>query len=608
MKKIKEFIGKRPLAAIGGTLILGILSGWLFFGGSESTSSNIANEDHSASEHEAGTVFTCSMHPQIRQDKPGSCPICGMELIPLAKDDAADGISLDAVVLSASAMKIAEVEISVIEKKLAFKEVVLPGTVRPDERRIHELTAHFPGRIEKLMVNYTGQRVRKGQVLATIFSPELVTSQKELFEAIKYKESNPQFYTASRNKLKLWLFTDKQIDEIVQSGEVQFYFKILSPGTGTVTKRNISQGDHVMEGMSMFQIIDLRHLWVEFDAYESDIPWIKMGSKVNVSIKSIPGKVFESKITFIDPVLDENTGTTVVRTELDNKAGTLRPGMFAQASIQSMLSKEDAILVPKSAVLWTGKKSVVYIKEDHGETYAFHYREITLGEDTGTFYVVVDGLSAGESVVTNGAFKIDAAAQLKGSQSMMNPEGGKQSLGHNHGGKDDDNANNGVEMNMDESKGTSSVLDVDDKFKRQFGEVVMAYLELKDAFVATDSKKAAVGSSAVKLAMGKVDMALLKGDAHNMWMDMMKNINNAANKISGSSDVEAQRLAFADLSEAVYSTIKMFDVSGLNINYQFCPMARNGKGGNWLSLESEIRNPYFGEAMLSCGETKETLK
>lgn len=611
MKKLQELILKRPLVVIGGTLIIGMLIGWLFFGGSGSTTTtDLTTAEHSASDHAAGTIFTCSMHPQIRQDEPGSCPICGMELIPLANEVGAEGISPEAVVLSASAMKIAEVETSVIKRMTPYKEVILPGMVKADERRINELTAHFPGRIEKLYVNFTGQRVRSGQVLATIFSPELVTAQKELLESLKYKDSNPQFYNASRNKLKLWLFTDKQIDEIEQSGEVQFYSKILSPASGTVTKRNIAQGDHVTTGMSMFQIIDLRHVWLEFDAYESDIPWIKMGSMVDISIKSIPGKVFKSKITFIDPVLNAKTRTTIVRAELDNISGNLRPGMFAQASIQSRLSKkEDAILVPKSAVLWTGKKAVVYIKEGNGNTYAFLYREITLGEDTGSHYVVTEGLSEGEEVVTNGAFKIDAAAQLKGNQSMMNPEGGKQSLG-GHAGMDmgGDDVKEGEGKPMDEAKKKTSSLEVDSKFKDQFASVVKAYLELKEAFVATDVKEATTAAQAVKTSMNKVKMELLIGDAHLMWMEMMKPINSNLNKITSSAEIESQRLAFVDLSDAVYNTIKMFDVTGLNVYYQFCPMARDGKGANWLSLDSEIRNPYYGEAMISCGETKEIIK
>ena len=418
MKKINQIISDKPLAVIVITLLVGLMLGWGLFSGNSSRSEEAISEEYA---HLNGQIHTCSMHPQIRSEGPGSCPICGMDLIPIEQDSNVD-LGDEVVVLSAAAMKIAEVETSLIKKSLPVKNVVLPGRVTADERRINELTAHFPGRIERLFINFTGQKVRKGQTLATIFSPELVSAQKELFEAIKYKESNPPIYAASRNKLKLWLFTDSQINEIEESGEVQFYFKILSPATGTVTKRNVSQGDHVMEGMSMFQIIDLRNVWVEFDGYESDIPWVKMGADVDITLKSIPGKLFKSTITFIDPFLNEKTRTTVIRAELNNSSGNLRPGMFAQGAIRSALSNSsESILVPKSAVLWTGKKAVVYVKKTHDEVQAFQYREITLGEETGTYYVVVDGLKEGEWVVTNGAFKIDAAAQLKGAKSMMSP-------------------------------------------------------------------------------------------------------------------------------------------------------------------------------------------
>ena len=244
------------------------------------------------------------------------------------------------------------------------------------------------------------------------------------------KNSNPKYYIAARNKFKLWLFTEDQIDAIEQHGEVQFTFDIVSHGNGTVVQKHISMGDHIMEGMSMFKIIDLSKVWVELDAYESDIPWINKGAKVDISFKSLPGKLFTSEVAFINPVLNDISNTTTVRVELNNNFGKLRPGMFAKASIQAMLdNKTEALLIPKSAVLWTGKNSVVYVKEKKGESFVFYYREVLLGEDTGTHYVVNEGLLVGESIVTNGAFKIDAATQLKGSKSMMNPEEGSKHLG-----------------------------------------------------------------------------------------------------------------------------------------------------------------------------------
>lgn len=613
MNQIKKLLSEKPFIIMGGTLVIGLLLGWLMFGGNNGPATTAGEPSAEEHVHEAGTIWTCSMHPQIREDGPGNCPICGMELIPLAKEeDIGEEISADAVVLSASAMKIAEVETSVVIRGIPSKDLVLPGMVKPDERRIHELTAHFPGRIEKLYVNFTGQRVRKGEVLASIFSPELVSAQKELFEAIKYRESSPQIYEAARNKLRLWLLTDKQIDGIEQSGKVKFYFDIESPGYGTVTKRNVAQGDHVMEGMSMFQVIDLTHVWVEFDAYESDIPWIKVGSAVDITIKSIPGKVFKSRVTFIDPVLDQSTRTTIVRAELNNKSGKLRPGMFAQGAVKSTLSnKKKFLMVPKSAVLWTGKKAVVYLKEDHGKTFAFHYRQITLGEDTGPYFVVADGLNEGDEVVTNGTFKIDAAAQLQGKRSMMNPEGGKVSTGHNHGGK----TMSDEEMkNMDEGQRAAAAKATAEPpmdFKMQLGVVVDQYLVLKNAFVKSDEGEVEAAAQKTLDALGKVDMTLLKGDAHLQWMKLQKPIEDNLKGIIQMKGIEMKRSHFGILSDKLSKAIDLFGVHSnetSTLYIEFCPMAFNNKGASWISEIKEIKNPYFGDAMLTCGEVTKVIK
>ena len=204
MKILKVILNKNVLIYLG-ILITGLLLGWLIFGGSATDSTKMASDGHTEEDHKEGTVWTCSMHPQIRSDKSGSCPICGMTLIALESNEVeSDDASQFTVKLSNAAMKIAEVEMTTIEKKAPYKEVYLPGKVMADERNIAELTSRYPGRIEKLLVNFTGEKVRKGQVLAKIYSPALVTAQRELFEAMKFKETNPNYYRASRNKLKLW--------------------------------------------------------------------------------------------------------------------------------------------------------------------------------------------------------------------------------------------------------------------------------------------------------------------------------------------------------------------------------------------------------------------
>jgi Cu(I)/Ag(I) efflux system membrane fusion protein len=614
MKIIDQLKNRNTLIYLG-VLIIGILLGWLFFGGgSAPAESGEIHEGHTVDEHKASTVYTCAMHPQIRESKPGKCPICGMELVPLAEEEDDGEVGDYTVKLTNSAMKIAEVSTSVIQKAAPYKEVYLPGKVVPDERRISELTSRFPGRIEKLYVNFTGQKVKEGQILAQVYSPELVTAQKELFEAMKLKETNPNYYKAVRNKLKLWDLTETQIDNIANSGEVKFYFDVLSPLTGTVTMRHVALGDYIKEGAALFEIIDLSRVWVMFDAYESDIPWIKIGDKIKFTIKSIPSEEFESTVTFIDPVINPHTRVAGVRAELRNPKDLLKPQMLASGLLKTMLpGSGDQLIIPKSAILWTGKKAVVYVRtNDHDNM--FLYTEISLGADAGEYYVVKEGLNEGDLVASNGVFKIDAAAQLKGERSMMNPEGGKQSMGGHAGmdmgGGDKKSAteeHKGHETTASEGQ-KKMVMSVDENFKKQLGAVYSTQLNLKNEFVNSNSSKVTESASLVEGAIGNVDMSLVTGEMHNLWMGNMKVLNRSLDQIKSSDDIEEQRLAYADFIDELYKAIKMFGVSGVTIYYQFCPMARDGKGAYWLSETEEIKNPYYGEAMLTCGETKEVIQ
>lgn len=405
-----------------------------------STHSHIHTSDESTYQHihtsdKSAKVWTCSMHPQIKQDKPGLCPICAMDLVPMETGfEVGEHVDPNEIQMTESAMALASVQTTVVKRGMPEKNVQLLGKIKADERKISELTARFGGRIEKLFINYTGQQVRKGQKLGTIYSPELITAQKELLEAVSMKSSNPTFYKASRTKLKLWDLTEQQIDAIENNGEPQTNFEILSPISGTVTQRHIAIGDYIKEGSPLFKVIDLSQVWVMFDAYESDLPWIKKGDKIDFTIQSVPGKAYSGKVAYIDPFIDAQTRVAQVRVELNNPDRQLKPEMFANGILKSNVAEStNELLIPKSAILWTGKRAVVYVKVPERETASFIYRQITLGAEAGNFYVVADGLSEGEEIATNGVFKIDAAAQLAGKKSMMNPQGGQVSTGHNHG-------------------------------------------------------------------------------------------------------------------------------------------------------------------------------
>ncbi len=602
---MKKILNNKYLL-IGIALVAGLIIGWIL---SPSSPQEAGSSEHEHVGQSKNQKWTCSMHPQIKQGKPGKCPICGMTLIPL--DDGSGGddeeLSLSEIKMSKSAMKIAEMQTVIIERKTPYKEVYFPGKIKPDERNISELTARFGGRIEKLYINFTGQEVGKGEKLASIYSPDLVTAQKELFEAVKYKGENEAFYRAARNKLKLWDLTDKQIDDIEASGEPVFYFDVLSPITGTVTMRHVALGDYIKEGDPLFEVIDLRHLWVMFDAYESDLPWVKLGDRIDFTVKSIPAKVFRSTVTFIDPVVDPIKRVAYVRTELNNVGNVLKPDMFTSGTLKAMLPNvKTAILVPKTAILWTGKRAIVYIREPNKEM-VFEHREIELGADAGKYYVVASGLEEGEEVVTNGVFKVDAAAQLQGKESMMTPAGGGGGM-----------SMPGMDMGGDKKKMKKmpkqtkkmKAENISPEFKKQLGNIVTQYLAMKDALVKDNAKKAKSAAKNMKAAIGKVNMKLLTDNDHHMsWMNAAMMLKNQLGKFIGAGSIGKQRIVFGKISDDLTNVIQVLgvDVNGKTLYLEFCPMANDNAGAYWLSLDKKILNPYLGQKMLSCGEVKQTI-
>lgn len=419
----------------GGLLIFaGLLLGWLFFHQSAPRESTEEAGSHMHEEHQEGekSVWTCSMHPQIRMEQPGSCPICGMDLIPLENQgDETDNLAVE---VSESAVKLAQVQTSVVGKEHASKEIRLFGKIQTDERLLQSQTAHVPGRIEQLLINVTGEPVKKGQLIAKIYSPELITAQKELLEALSMKDKYPAVVEAVREKLRNWKLSESQIAEVEQSGKITSSVNLYAHTTGIVTSRAVNTGDYVRTGAVLFEVAGLSKVWAVLDAYESDLPWISMGQQVEFTTQAIPGKNFKARVSFVDPVIDPATRVAGVRVELDNPGLQLKPGMFINGSLkQSSRNENEQLTIPRSAVLWTGTRSLVYLKVPDAETPTFKMREVTLGSSAKDSWVILEGLSAGDEIVTNGTFSIDAAAQLAGKPSMMNPQKGESTTGHDHG-------------------------------------------------------------------------------------------------------------------------------------------------------------------------------
>ena len=576
-----------------GLLAAGLLLGWVVFGGK---SSETKEHDHTE-EMASNEMWTCSMHPQIMQPEAGDCPICGMDLIPA--EAGADGLSVNEFKLTENAMKLANIQTTVVtDKGGAGNSILLSGKIVENEKKNSIQVTYFSGRIEKLSVNFTGERVRKGQQLATIYSPELFAAQQELLTTSKLKETQPQLYKAVRNKLKLWKLSESQINNIESSGEVIENFPVYATVSGTVTDKMIEIGQSVKQGQGLFKIADLQSLWAEFDVYENQIELIKNGQNIEIKTNALPNKTIASKVSFIDPVLDSKTRTVKLRVDLNNSKGLLKPGMFVEGKLNVSMGKSMSLSVPASAILWTGKRSVVYIRSKPNES-IFEMREVQIGTKTGSHYQVFEGLKSGDEIVTNGAFTVDAAAQLQGKKSMMNKSGGKVMTGHE--------GHLGMNSTMNDKKMDNERVSVDSKFQVQLKAVFDEYITLKNALIKGDAKVSTKASSKMLKNLASVDMKLLKGDAHNSWMQLSSQLKNHTKSLNSTSDIKKQRNHFKPLSSSLIMAIEKFGINQ-KVYSQFCPMADGNKGGYWLSLEDKVLNPYYGEAMLTCGEVTKTIK
>lgn len=586
------------------TLVVGLLAGWLIFGGNSSNSRD--DNEHVKTEVNGETLWTCSMHPQVRQSEPGDCPICGMDLIPLENDKNVD-IDPNAISMSATAMQLASISTAIVGVMNPVKQVRLNGKVQSDERLIHSQSSHIPGRIEKLLVNFTGEFVNKGQPIAHVYSPELVTAQQELFEAQKIAESQPQLFAAAKEKLRNWKLSDKQIVEILTSGKSQESFPVQADVAGYITSKLINPGDYVRKGDAIYEIADLSKVWVLFDVYESDMNWIKRGDKVKFAIASLPGEDFEGVISFIDPMIDAKTRVAKARVEYNNASRKLKPEMFASGMVEARLAgKSNSLVVPKTAVMWTGKRSVVYVKLNSDQGVNFIMREVTLGSALGDSYMVEEGLLEGEEIAVNGTFSIDAAAQLAGKPSMMSPEGGVVMTGHNHGDvvREESEAAAEIKPNAERSQSMS----IDKQAKDALKPLYATYLKWKDAMTNDDFAEAQKMAINMKSVLEKINMGLFKGDSHDAWMDFQGSLSNSLEHVLHFSDIEQLRKTFQTVSTTMIEMANTFKPLGETIYVLHCPMADNNKGADWLSSEKEIRNPYFGSSMLTCGEVTKEIR
>ncbi len=584
-------------------LAIGLGLGYVIFGRSAEGSVNskkVTDMSENVNHTEEHQMWTCSMHPQIMLPEPGDCPICGMDLIPA--ETGADGLAMNAIKMSDNAMALANIQTTIVGNSSGSDDnsIALSGKIMANEEANAVQASYFEGRIEKLNVNFTGEEVRKGQLLATIYSPTLIAAQQELLTASNLKESQPELYNAVRNKLKLWKLSESQIDQIESTGKVRENFPIYATVSGTVSQKMSEEGDYVKQGQPIVKVSDLGSVWAMFDAYERQISQLKEGQKITVTSNAYPNKEFEATVSFIDPTLNTKSRTVSIRATLNNKEDLLKPGMFVSAKVSMAKGSEkmeSQITVPATAVMWTGERSLVYVKTNPNEA-IFEMREVSLGNKNGAVYMITEGLKNGEEIVTNGTFTVDAAAQLQGKKSMMNTPTGNEISGHEgHLGKE--NLNNTVEA--------AKRMVVSSKFQDQLKTVFEDYSMLKTALTNDQSEKAKTAAQTLQKSLSQVDLALLTDkNASNHWSQLEKELKASSNEIAQASDIKTQRNHFISLSAHLINALKAFGINQ-KVYVDFCPMANNNVGAYWLSSEKEIRNPYFGESMQKCGSVTDEV-
>ncbi len=651
---------KQSLATIV-IVLVAFLMGGLLLGNSNGP---IEHADHVGEQTKGPEKWTCSMHPQIQLPKPGFCPICAMDLIPL-ESSGGDDLAPRQLKMSETARELARIQTTAVQREFAEAEIRMVGRITYDETNLAYITAWVPGRLDRLFADYTGITVSKGDHIVDIYSPELLAAQEELIQAATSVSALDRTRSAvllsttiatleaTRDKLRLYGLTQEQIDGIEKTGHVTDHLTLHAPIGGVVVHKDAREGMYVSTGTRIFTIADLTRLWVMFEAYESDLRWLKYGQRVEFTSPSFPGERFEAIVSFIDPLVNPKTRTVRVRAVVENGDRRLKPDMFVRGIVKSRLGGGGEIvdnyladkwispmhpeivkdgpgqcdvcgmdlvpaaslgyagtgagqataplMIPASAPLITGKRAVVYVELSGGDGPMFEGREVTLGPRAGNSYIVIAGLNEGERVVTNGAFKIDSELQIQARPSMMSPAGGYQTAGHQHG------QTGSSSTSQADHNGEKKISAATDAERRAIAPVYEAYFELQMALAKDDLESAKKAAVSLKKSVDEVDTNVFSRSGHETWMQLAKTLSGELNNAGLATKMDSARNAFFYISEAVIALQKTFGHLKEDYFLTHCPMARGGDGADWLQKEDIVWNSFYGSQMLRCGSIEKTL-
>lgn len=594
------------------------------------------------------------MHPEIDQPEPGTCPICSMDLVP--RKTVGSG-KTQAIRFSDRALRLMQVQTAAVERRTVTAEVHLSGTVGYDETRTATISAWVPGRLDRLFVDFTGMSVRKGDHMVEIYSPKLLETQQELIQAFQsvaelgendsalVRNSAIATAKAAREKARLLGLTDEQISQIIERGQPADTLTIYAPMGGVVIEKHRKEGTYVQTGTPIYSVANLAQVWIELDAFESDLTWLRLGQTVSFTTAAYPGDTFRGTVNFIAPTLNKASRTVQVRVTAPNDQGRLKPGMVVSATVRAevaaggkvvvdqladkwmcpmhpdvvkegpgdcticgmpletteslgyvSLPREQApkpLVIPNLAVLRTGRRSIVYVEKNAPEgELEYVLRQVTLGPRAGDHFIVRQGLREGERVVVRGNFKIDSERQLRGMSSMMNPPAGQ--AGPQPADTDD-----------------SLLLDIGDQpaaFRRALADVWSAYFDLSDALAGDDPNSARNAAEVAVTSLAKVPSDDLPASAKTVWQRNAADLAKLLEPLDEAGSLQALRDGFHPLSQEMLVIARHFGhPEGRDVHLMLCPMAFENRGATWLQLSTDVANPYFGESMFRCGEVKESL-
>lgn len=517
----------------------------------------------------AGQTYTCSMHPQVRQDGPGLCPICHMELVPLAAagGDGGPGVTIDPVVVQNMGVRVHE-----IERGPLVRTVRAFGALRAAEDRLHDVTLKFDAFVERLFADTEGMAIAKGEPLFELYAPALVVAQEELIAARRSGDAG--LLAAARQKLALWDVPPAELDRLQALEAAERTLTWSSPVDGVLLQKNVVQGAPAPRNVVLLRIADLSELWLDADVPEAQLDGLAPGETATATFAALPGHEVAGEVVFTAPTIDPRTRTGVVRVAIPNDDGALRPGMFARLFVRRTLA-EDVVLAPREAVLDTGRRQLAWLAVGKGR---FVEAPVVVGRAADLGLVEIrDGLAAGDRVVTSGQFLIDSESRLREGSAKLSDEG----------------------LMPDGDLPERRQLELSAATQQQIDDLLQAYLAVRTTMVEDRHERAlwqALRAAAVALTTAPEPQLAPLAAAVAEPLERTRE-----------PDLVTARVEFKPVSQAaerLFEVARPRAAAGKPTLYvQHCPMAE----ADWLSLEPEIRNPYYGSSMLACGDVRREL-